>query len=249
MMEAHEVAPERPSSRSAAVREAKRAIPSRRVGGRNLLHAAGMFIVYNGEEYAATLPLNPSAFRTSILGSTGLLPAGRRTACNRYPSSRRHLMLAVIGSSFMTERVKGVYENTFDAPPMAVSSTLKKIDYATQTASEYCRFMHTRRGMSFPSAASCPASGRRRTRGGRISSQVGSAVSLSSSTDQSGYGWVIRKSSKSVYGNEDEWVCAWADTCRTRLRDSGIAASRGSRRLAHLALRATRPSAASCRSS
>ncbi|PYR63533.1 MAG: hypothetical protein DMF91_03180 [Acidobacteria bacterium] len=202
------------------VREAKRAIPKcGRVGPATYLTLPEWFIVYNSEEYAATLAAgHPSAFPyfRSIAQYWSYYRQVCHTACSRYPfDSGDHLMLAVIGSSFMIENVlKGVYENTIGRATEWLSSTDTEEDrYAAQTASEYGRFMHTTPWYEFAFGSKLSGVWTQTHAWGSHPLRKWErrfALSLEYGT-KAGYGWVIRKSSKSVYGNEDEWVCAWAD--------------------------------------
>src|SRR5207247_4213868 len=90
------------------VRDAKRAVPQyTRGGAATYLTLPEWFIVYNSEEYAATLIAGqPSAFPYfgSIAQYWGYYRGVCETACTQYPfDAGNHLMLGVIGSSFTIE--------------------------------------------------------------------------------------------------------------------------------------------------
>jgi hypothetical protein len=203
-----------------AVREAKRAVRRYvRDGATTYLTLPEWFIVYNSEEYAATLAAGrPSRFPyfRSIAEYWSYYRQVSHAACKGYPfDAGTHLMLGVIGSSFMIENtLKGIYENTVGRSTEWLASTDTEEDrYAARTAMEYGRFMHMTPWYDFPfgrklsglwsqTHALGPHFLRKWERRFALSFEYGAKAI---------YGWAIRQGTKSVYGNEDEWVYAWAD--------------------------------------
>jgi hypothetical protein len=176
-------------------------------------------ILYDAEEYAAHVAhARPSAFPyfRSILRYWRYYQGVCDTACARYPfDSGDHLMLAIIGTSASVENLlKGIYEGSIGRAAEWIATTDTAEDrHAAAVAADYAHFMHAVPWYDYPFGRAFR----------RLWSETGLwgphplrkwerkfALSLEYGI-KAIYGSIIRFGSKSVYGDEDEWIYAWAD--------------------------------------
>jgi hypothetical protein len=175
------------------------------------------YIVYNSEEYKRTLQHGrPSAFpyfRSVAQYWRYYYRVFKITQAKYGFNAGDHLMLVVIGVSTSVENtLKGLYENTAGRLTEWLATTDTPEDrFAAKTAADYAQFIHTVPFYDFdyasrlsalwkdmPSGAPHPV--RRWERKAILSVEYGL---------KAGYGWLIRKGTKAVYGNADERVLAW----------------------------------------
>jgi hypothetical protein len=173
-------------------------------------------ILYDAEEYAAHVTrARPSAFPyfRSIPRYWRYDQGLCDTACGRYPfDSGDHLMLAIIGTSASVENLlKGLYESSIGRVTEWLATTDTAEDrHAAAVAADYARFMHAVPWYDYPFGRAF----------GRVWSETGLwgphplrkwerkfALSLEYGI-KAVYGSIIRFGSKSVYGDEDEWIAA-----------------------------------------
>ncbi len=203
-----------------AVRHAKQAIAGyQRDGASTYLTLPEWYIVYATEEYASALAAEPPSrfpYFNAIVQYWSYYRQMCHPACSRYLfDPGNHLMLAVMGASFTIENaLKGVYEATIGRATERFSSTDTDEDrYAAATATEYGRFMHMQPWYEFPFPgkltglwSQTPLWGphllRKWERRAALSVEYGGKAL---------YGWAIRRATKAVYGDEDEWIYAYAD--------------------------------------
>jgi hypothetical protein len=212
--------PPREPEDSAAIRRAKEAIHDYdRSGASTYLTLPEWFIVYNTEEYAATLATSrPSSFPyfKSVYQYWTYYRRVCEPACARYPfDAGNHLMLGVIGASYSIENtLKGVYESTIGRLTESFASTDTAEDrYAAATAAEYGRFMHMTPWYEFPFHrkltslwTETPWRGPHQVR--KWERRVALTLEFGIKAI---YGWTIRKATKMLYGDEDLWVYGVAE--------------------------------------
>jgi hypothetical protein len=188
------------------------------------------YIVYNTDEYAATLATRPpSAFQ--YVGSIRQYWRYYGGACAAtrgvYPfSGGNHLMLAVIGSSFSIEyAIKGLYENTAGRLTEWISGHDTPEDtYAQQTAAEYGTFMHTVPWYEFPFLqkigvlwTSTPAVGPHMFRKWERRAVLTAEYGLKAL-----YAWLIGFGSRSAYGEVDLTIGARIENSTPEVFADGI---------------------------
>jgi len=189
-----------------------------RSGAATFLTFPEWLIVYDAEEYAAFVKRRrPSGFPyfRSVprywLNYWHVCDA----ACGRFPfDGGDHLMLGVIGVSASVENViKGVYENTIGRLSELLGTNDTEEDrLAAEVAADYARFIHRVPWYDYPFGRAF----RRlwtepRPWGAHPVRKWERRFALSLEYGiKAGYGAVIRFGTKSVYGNEDEWIHARA---------------------------------------
>jgi len=203
-----------------SVRKAKSGVTGYAHGGASTYFTLpAWFIVYHAEEYAAAIgAARPSAF--PYFSSIAQYWSYYRGVCDQTCSQYKfdfgsHLMLGAIGASFTIENgLKGVYENSVGRATERWSGVNTDEDrFAVQTAVEYGRFLHMKPWYDFPFKTKLftlwsqtprwgPHPVRKWERRFALSVEYGVKAA---------YGWTIRQGAKALYGDEDEWVYAWAE--------------------------------------
>lgn len=188
-----------------------------RSGAATYLTLPEWLIVYDAEEYASFVKSRrPSGFPyfRSIPRYWLYYKHVCDAACGRYPFDfGNHLMLAVIGTSASVENlVKGLYENTIGRLTEWIATNDTDEDrLAIAVAGDYARFIHGVPWYDYPFGrafrrlwSQVPLRGRHPIR----KWERRFALSLEYGV-KAIYGGLIRLGTKSVYGNEEEWIHAW----------------------------------------
>ena len=193
-----------------------------RPGSATYLTLPEWFIVYNTEEYTASIRNAPPSrfpYFGSILDFWSYYRHVCDASCGAFPfDAGNHVMLVVIGSSFTVENaLKGLYENIVGRVVEAISGHDTEEDvFAARTAEEYGRFMHTTPWYEFPFGEKLTGLWRQTHAWGKHPLRKWERrLALSTEyTTKAAYAWLIRATTKATYGARIRARSSALNTCR-----------------------------------